>query len=643
MKKTTSTQKRRNWSRRLPIGAEVLPGGGVHFRVWAPRRRKVFVALDDGSAETSKKGQTTLEELASESDGYFSGAVTQAAEGFLYRFRFDEENDLYPDPASRFQPDGPEGPSQVVDPSRFPWTDEGWSGAGMKGQIVYEMHIGTFTREGTWQSALEHLPELAELGVTLLEIMPVADFAGRFGWGYDGVNLYAPTRLYGSPDDFRLFVDCAHALGLGVILDVVYNHLGPVGNYLPQFSIDYFTDRYETEWGYAINFDGDNSESVREFVISNAVYWVSEFHLDGLRIDATQSIFDRSSSHILSDLIDQARRSAAPRSLVFIGENEPQQARLIRSPEEGGFGLNALWNDDFHHTAMVALTGRNEGYYSNHLGSPQELISAAKWGFLYQGQYYHWQNKARGSRTFGFEPFVFVNFVQNHDQIANSARGERIHKLTDSGRLRAMTALLLLLPQTPMLFQGQEFCSSNPFCYFADCKEDLAEKVRTGRLDFLSQFESLRGSIREAMADPCDPETFRMCKLDRSKQPKSSACGLLHRDLLRLRREDEVFREQRADWVHGAVVGPEAFVLRFLGEGKGDRLIVVNLGRSLNLLPAPEPLLAPPLDSRWDVLWSSEDARYGGGGTPEMNTEGTWYVPGHTAIVLAPMKIVRLL
>lgn len=506
------------------------------------------------------------------------------------------------------------------------------------------MHIGTFTREGTWQAAAMHIPELAELGVTVLEVMPVAEFGGRFGWGYDGVDLFAPTRLYGSPDDFRRFVDHAHTHGLGVILDVVYNHVGPVGNFLPQFSLDYFTDRYEIDWGYAINFDGANSAPVREFFISNAAYWVSEFHLDGLRIDATQSIIDESGEPIISRIVEHARRTAAPRRLLFIGENEPQQSRMMRSAEEGGFDLDALWNDDFHHTARVALTGRNEGYYCNHAGAPQELVSAAKWGFLYQGQYYHWQKQPRGSHAFGLPPRKFVHYLQNHDQIANSARGERIHQITGPGKIRAMTALLLLLPQTPMLFQGQEFCAAEPFCYFADHRGDLARRVRDGRVDFLTQFESLRDpDARREIPDPSDPATFRMCKLDHAQRLHHPGCLLLHRDLLQLRREDPVFREQRSDWMHGAVIGPQALVLRFFGEQHGDRLILANFGCSLRLQPAPEPLLAPPADSHWVLLWSSEEPRYGGGGTPDTDAKGAWYVPGHAAVVLAPKKIVKLL
>ena len=589
-----------------------------------------------------------IREMEPEPEGYFSVHVEEVSEGWLYRFCFDEgpeapENPSYPDPASRFQPDGPDGPSQVIDPSRFLWKDQDWTGTNIKGRVVYEMHIGTFTPEGTWKAAEKHLPELAEIGINLIELMPVGDFAGNFDWGYSGVDLFAPTRVYGMPDDFRSFVNRAHELGVGVILDVVYNHLGPVGNYLPRYSLDYFTDRYETDWGYAINFDGENAGPVREFFISNAVYWIREFHLDGMRIDATQAIFDASSDPILTRIIHEARLSAVGRSLIFIAENEPQQAVMIRDPEAGGIGFDAVWNDDFHHSAAVALTGRNEGYYANHLGAPQELISAAKWGFLYQGQYYHWQQQARGSRTMGFDPAAFVIYIQNHDQIANSAWGERIHLKTDPGKLRAMVVFFLLLPQTPMLFQGQEFRASSPFCFFSDHKKDLAVKVRKGRIEFLSQFDNLKDpGIQEKIADPSDPAMFRKCKLDHTKSNETDIHRSLYRDLLRIRREDPVFREQRSDWLHGAVIGPDAFVLRFFGEKNGDRLILVNLGRSFTLIPAPEPLLGPPVDSQWDILLSSEDAAYGGNGTPDLKTNENWHIEGHAAVVLAPKKTVRL-
>src|SRR6516162_8757457 len=322
------------------------------------------------------------------------------------------------------------------------------------------MHIGTFAAEGSWGAAMGELPALAELGITCIEIMPVAEFPGRFGWGYDGVGLFAPTRLYGGPIDFRRFVDCAHALGIAVILDVVYNHIGPDGNYLKNFSPAYFSDHYDGVWGDAINFDGPDSGPVREFFIANAGYWIDEYHLDGLRLDATQEIFDRSEDHILAAIVRQSRSAGRGRTIFIVGENETQEARLARAPDRGGYGLDALWNDDFHHSAMVALTGRREAYYSGYRGRSREFVAAAKHGFLYQGQRYQWQQKPRGTPALDLSAESFVVFLQNHDQIANSGTGERCHALTSPGRLRAMTAYFLLMPGIPMLFQGQEFGAS---------------------------------------------------------------------------------------------------------------------------------------------------------------------------------------
>ena len=507
----------------------------------------------------------------------------------------------------------------------------------LEGQVIYEMHIGTFTKEGSWQSAQEHLPRLAETGITVLEVMPVAEFPGRFGWGYDGVHLFAPTRLYGRPDDFRRFVDLAHSLGMGVILDVVYNHFGPDGNYLPQFSPHYFSETETTDWGPAINFDSDDSEPVREFCIANAGYWMDEFHLDGLRLDATQDIHDRSSDHILAAIARQVRHKASPRSALAIAENEPQQVKLIRSPEKGGYGLDALWNDDLHHSAMVALTGRKEAYYSDYLGKPQELISALKYGFIYQGQRYSWQNNRRGSPSLRLNPASFVTFIQNHDQVANSAFGVRVQFLTDPGRYRAMTTLLLLAPGTPMLFQGQEFGASSPFLFFADHKKDLAQTVRRGRTEFLSQFRSLATvEMSGHFPDPSDPATFERSKLDQTERERHAEIYVLHRDLLRLRREDPVFRAQKPGGLDGAVLSHDAFLLRFFGEEGDDRLLLVNFGVDLHLDPAPEPLLAPPESADWVRMWSSEDPKYGGYGTPPLDTREDWRIPGHAAVVLKP-------
>ncbi len=617
----------------MHIGANVLPQGGTHFRVWAPRRRDVAVVIE-GEAERGSNNRTF--ELAPEGQGYFSGVIQSAPDGALYRFRLDGGERLYPDPASRYQPEGPHGPSQVVDPKRFKWTDHDWRGVSMPGQVIYEMHVGTFTREGTWEAATRELDELARFGISLIEVMPVADFPGRFGWGYDGVNLFAPSRLYGSPDDFRRFVDRAHAAGLGVILDVVYNHLGPDGNYLREFAEDYFTDRYTTDWGAAINFCGENSEDVREYFIANAGYWIAEFHLDGLRLDATQNIYDLSDDHILAAITRRARESAGGRSIIIVAENEPQETILVRPPEQGGYGIDALWNDDFHHSAMVAMTGRNEAYYCDYLGKPQELISAIKYGYLYQGQWYRWQKWRRGTPSLKTPRSAFINFIQNHDQVANSGRGERCHKLTSPGCYRAMTALLLLSPGAPMLFQGQEFAASSPFLFFADHNSELAPLVRKGRAEFLTQFRSLATPEVQAILDnPCDARTFERSKLDLSERESHSAIYEAHRDLLRLRREDGVFGDP-AGGVDGAVLGDQAFVLRFFGENDDDRLLLVNLGVDLDLTPAPEPLLAPPEGMEWRVLWSSEDPRYGGTGAPPLDMEENRLLPGHAAIALGP-------
>ena len=577
--------------------------------------------------------------LASESKGWFSGTSTEARVGSLYGFRLDDDERLYPDPASRFQPDGPHSVSQVIDPSSYEWSDANWRGVSLAGQVIYEMHIGTFTTAGTWGAAQEQLSELATCGVTVIEVMPIADFPGRFGWGYDGVSLFAPTRLYGAPDDFRRFVDRAHRLGIGVILDVVYNHVGPDGNFLSRFSEDYFTDRYRNDWGPAINFDGKNCGEVREFYTTNAAYWIDEFHLDGLRLDATQDIHDASEEHILKSVTRAVRAAAGTRSTIVVAENEPQQSLLVLPADRGGYGIDGLWNDDFHHSAMVALSGHNEAYYTDYLGTPQEFISAVKYGYLYQGQWYEWQKQLRGTPTRGIKPPGFVTFIQNHDQVANSAHGQRCHLISSPGCYRAMTALFLLGPGTPMLFQGQEFAASSPFLYFADHSEELAKKVAGGRKQMLSQFRSIAlPEIQARLPDPADPATFIRSKLDFSDRKKHAGYYRLHCDLLALRRTEAVFRAQRPGGVDGAVLGEHAFVLRFFGEEEpsDDRLLLVNFGRDLYLRPTPEPLLAPPRRAGWEIQWSSEDPVYGGSGTATLDAEDNWRVLGQAAVVMRP-------
>ncbi len=610
-------------SRRLPIGAEVT-ADGVDFRVWAPKRKRVDVVV---------AGHATA--LAAEGNGYFQGRLPGAGTGARYRFRVDGDAS-YPDPASRFQPEGPDGPSQVVDPNGFRWTDVNWPGVPLRGQVIYEMHVGTFTREGTWAAATSELEKLRGI-CTVIEMMPVADFAGDCGWGYDGVNFFAPTRLYGSPDDLRAFIDRAHALGFGVILDVVYNHVGPSGNYLTQFSDTYFNPRHMTDWGDAINYDAEGCAGTREYFLANAGYWIDVFHFDGLRLDATQSIFDDSTPHILEEIGCRVRSAARGRSTIVVAENETQETKLVRSAAAGGYGLDAVWNDDLHHAAYVALTGRAEAYFSDHRGSPQEFVSAVKHGYLFQGQRYAWQKTRRGFSTRGLAPECFVTFLENHDQVANTAFGKRLYTRTHPGRFRALTALVLLGPGTPMLFQGQEFAASAVFEYFAHHAGDLAASVRKGRREFMHQFPSA-AAARGGGMDPEARDTFVRCKLDSAERERNVQALALHRDLFALRQRDPTLRAQGAYGIDGAVLSDHAFVLRFYGEeSAGDRLLLLNLGPDLHpRVRRLEPLLASPRRALWSLRWSSEDVRYGGAGMPEPETEEGLRIYGESAVWLTP-------
>jgi len=611
--------------RRLPVGAEP-DASGTGFRVWAPDRQAVSVCIEGGPEYA----------LLREKHGYHGGHVPGVSTGMRYRFRLDNGDAVYPDPASRFQPDGPHGPSEIVDSGSFGWEDARWKGVQLQGQILYEMHVGTFTPEGTWTAAARHLEKLRDLGVSVIEMMPVAEFPGRFGWGYDGVDLFAPAHIYGTPDDLRRFVDRAHALGIGVILDVVYNHFGPDGCYLREFSPHYFSARHDNEWGEALNFDGEHAIGMRQLVLANVRYWIEEFHFDGLRLDATQTIHDASEPHILKCIAEEAHKAAADRRVILVAENETQTARLVRPWQRGGYGLDGLWNDDFHHSALVALTGRNPAYYSDHSGSPQEFISAAKHGFLFQGQRYAWQKQPRGTPCLDLDPAQFVLFLENHDQVANSASGARVYQLTSPGRARAFTALMLLLPGTPMLFQGQEFWSSAPFLYFADHQDSLQEAVAKGRREFLTQFINLE-SPETPLAAPHDPETFNRCKLDWTEFERHPAAVALHRDLLTLRRTDIVFAAQKSR-LDGAVLANKCFVLRFFGEGGDDRLLIVNYGRDFKPPCLAEPLIAPPSERKWQLVWCSEDQRYGGSGVVPFETEQGLYILGDSACVLAAWK-----
>jgi maltooligosyltrehalose trehalohydrolase len=601
--------------------------GHAFFRVWAPHARQVELVIEAPQAQV-----LPLER----SGGYHSGAFDFLPPGTRYKFKVDGEGP-YPDPCSRYQPEGPHGPSMLVDPNAYRWSDTEWQGIELRGQVIYELHIGTFTPEGTFDAAIERLEYLRDLGITAIELMPVAESPGRWNWGYDGVQLFAPYHVYGDYDAMKRFVDSAHAHGLAVILDVVYNHLGPDGNYLRCYSRDYFSSAYRTEWGDALNFDGEHSQGVRDFVIGNACYWARDFHIDGFRLDATQSMFDASRPHIIAELIERTRKLAEPRKIVFIAENEPQRSEHLAPPDQGGFGLDAMWNDDFHHTARVALTGRRDGYFQDYTGRSQEFISCLKRGFLYQGQYYHWQKQPRGSLLRGRAPWACVHFLQNHDQVANTLNGTRCHTLASPARFRALTAVTLLGPQTPMIFMGQEFAASSPFTYFADHHPELARLVHQGRLEFLSQFEAYATpSAQRCVPDPAAESTFRLAKLDWSEAHEKNPTLLLHRDLLRLRREDPALSLQSSEF-EAATLSDSAFVMRWFDDRAADRLLVVNLGAELSFVPAPEPLLAPPPGHTWRVRWSSEDPRYGGcGAISPVDRTGKpgWNIPAECAVLL---------
>jgi maltooligosyltrehalose trehalohydrolase len=596
-----------------------LTGSGCRFRVWAPDHDVVSVVVD-GRRHPLRRAP----------DGTHAGEIAGVIAGARYGFAFGTGEQVLPDPASRSQPDGPHGLSAVVDPTTFAWTDADWRGIDLAGQVIMEIHVGTFTDGGTWAAAAERLPDLVDVGVTVIEMMPVNDFPGRFGWGYDGVGLYAPVRLYGEPDDLRRFVDRAHALGIAVILDVVYNHLGPDGNFLPQFGKSIFHDR-RNDWGDVLNFDEGEVAAIRRFFIENGAYWIREFHFDGLRLDATQEIHDASPVHVIAEIAAAARAAAGDRSIVLVAENEPQDGRLLAPVAEGGCALDALWNDDFHHAARVALTGRREAYYSDYEGSAREIADSLVHGFLMQGQRSSWQKNPRGTPVLRMPPMHLVSFLENHDQVANSGDGRRISALAQPGRLRALTAVMLLGPQTPMLWQGQEFAASTPFLFFADHGGAVGEGARNGRREFLTQFPSLIGADLD---DPTREEAFRRCVLDWRDRERNVRWLTLHRDLLRLRREDLVLRLQGSAGVLASSNRDLAVVRLLAEEAVDDRLLVVNLGADAPP-PISMPLLAPPDRSGWRLLWSSEDPAYGGGGTPADPFSEGWRFPGNATLLFA--------
>lgn len=619
----------------LPFGASVIPQG-VRFRVWAPKARRVEVAVSAADGEI-------FWPLEARPAGVYEGVVPEAGDGTRYRYRLDQ-GPSFPDPWSRAQPEGVHGRSQVVDPQRFQWSDADWSGLDPERLVIYEIHVGTFTPTGTFDALIPELAELRRLGITAIELMPVAEFPGRWNWGYDGVDLFAPTRNYGGPAGLRRLVHAAHRAGLGVILDVVYNHLGPDGNYLRAFSDDYFTDRYTTPWGEAINYDGPGRERVREFVAQNAAYWVREYHLDGLRLDATHAIYDNSPVSILAEIAETARAAGPPgqRPPLIIAEDGRNETRLIRPRAARGYGLDAIWADDFHHITHRLLTGECEGYYQDYEGNTAALGRTIQEGLFFQGQFSRFRQGPRGTLVTDEPAHRFVFCIQNHDQIGNRALGERLNQLVDPARYAVASTLLLLAPETPLIFMGQEFAARTPFLYFTDHRGELGRLVSEGRRREFAGFSAFHDPARQAqIPDPQAEETFRRSKLDRSERAAPVGVYRLYQALLRLRRRDPVFARPSRQCSAAGGLGEQCCVMwRWSEDAPSDRrLVIANFGEPL-ALPLDGSIIDLPLGARQPRLLLSTDARrFGGEGRRIIRHRkgegGRLVIPEATAVVLS--------
>ncbi|HEV7799588.1 MAG TPA: malto-oligosyltrehalose trehalohydrolase [Burkholderiales bacterium] len=487
----------------MPFGASVLADGRVRFRLWAPAAERVEVAIEGG---TGSLAMQTLPE------GWHELTTHAACAGSLYRFVLPDGTAV-PDPASRFQPHDVHGPSAVVDPRQYAWRNPDWAGRPWEQAVVYELHVGTFSGEGTFRAIVPKLQHLVALGVTAIELMPIGDFPGSRNWGYDGVLPYAPDSAYGTPEDLKALIDAAHDLGVMVILDVVYNHFGPDGNYLSLYSPQFFTERHQTPWGAAVNFDDASSSVVREFVIHNALYWLEEYRFDGLRLDAVHAIVDESPTHLLEELSTRARALAGDRKIHLVLENEHNVASLLeRNPDGSPRFYTAQWNDDVHHVLHTAATGERTGYYSEYTGDSVKLGRALAEGFAFQGETMQCSGRARGEASGHLPPTAFVAFIQNHDQVGNRARGERLGMIAPAEAVRAAAAVYLLLPQIPMLFMGEEWNASQPFPFFCDFPGELGKAVSAGRRQEFAAFQDAEN--RPGIPDPQASETFESARLD---------------------------------------------------------------------------------------------------------------------------------
>lgn len=580
---------------------------GVDFAVWAPNAKRVDVELIDPA------GGSDFVALRAQGGGRFTGIVSDAVPGTRYRFRLDG-GASYPDPYSRFQPEGVHGPSQVIDPEAFVWTDDDWPGVSAENQVIYELHVGAMTPAGTFAALLDQLPELKRLGVTMIELMPVAECPGRWNWGYDGVDLFAPSHNYGEPDDLRALVDAAHALGLGVMLDVVYNHLGPDGNYLAAYAKEYFTGRHQTPWGDGLNWDGPGSEWVRALAVDNACYWIDEFHIDGLRLDATDQLLDDSPVHICEELTAAARQVAGPRRIVIIAEDARNDVSRIQPRSRGGEGLDGVWADDFHHEVRVLLTNAHEAYYADYAGSTSDIATTIDDGFFYQGQVSPSTDEPRGTRVTDEPARSFVFCIANHDQIGNRPMGDRLNHTVNADRYATASALLLFAPETPLLFMGQEFAASTPFFFFTDHSRALGKLVTDGRRSEFSgypEFDDHR--LARSIPDPQAPSTFFTSKLRLDERMLHAPVYRLYGALLALRQNDAVLRVNDRTHTHAAGLTAR-IVLVHRWWGAEHRVLLANFGQRIALnVPEYDNLRQLP-GFGWRLTLTTTDAAFGGSG-----------------------------
>ncbi|MGX2039230.1 malto-oligosyltrehalose trehalohydrolase [Methylocaldum sp. MU1018] len=577
----------------MPFGAETAEDG-VRFRLWAPQAKKVDLILEAAGRERRLS-------MRRHTGGWFELTTTEAAAGSLYRFRLDQGLAV-PDPASRFNPSDVHGASQVIDPADFRWTDDDWTGRPWEEAAIYELHVGAFTPEGSFRALQGKLDYLASLGVTAIELMPVADFPGRWNWGYDGVLPFAPDASYGTPDDLKALVQAAHHKGLMVFLDVVYNHFGPEGNYLHVYAKPFFSDRHRTPWGSAINYDGENCRVVRDFFIHNALYWLEEYRMDGLRLDAAHAIADDSRPDILDELAERVRAGPGRlRHVHLILENDDNAAHYLAREADGSpHRYDAQWNDDPHHALHLVLTGETDGYYADYADAPLKYLGRAlSEGFAYQGEVSRYRHgRRRGEISRDLPPTAFVPFLQNHDQVGNRAFGERLSDLIEPRRLRAAATLLLLAPSPPLLFMGEEFACPSPFQYFCDFGPELAQAVTEGRRNEFARFERFAASeLRRRIPDPSDPSTFFNSKLDWAalKTSKHREWRSFYQSLLTLRRDRIVplLKKIRAGRSRFEVLGERGLAVVWRLDGGGRLVLLSNLGDEL--LPNPTLSPGPPL------------------------------------------------